>query len=539
MWALGYDGGRSELYKALADSFLVAHVRPARPASGSCRPAQGDEGFIVTWVGTGSSSIASYDVQVSINGGPWRTWLLEDEGDVRRLARRARAMGYAFRVRARDASRQRRAPGTSRRRGAPRRRSGSAGSGACVARRARLPGAARHVAARLGTIDGGTIVAITRGPVTRRRLHLVRGHPADPRVDARSRSWSAACGSPSARASTHARRAVRAPNSTTGRRRDPAARLRRRAAPRPRSARGRGRSPPAPSRPTATAPRTASGCAGRTRGGWTRSSCACWRLDGRLVGTRTIRARSAGGQAWTGTGRSAAGACRTGATPAARRAAGGPDVPRAVGATRRRGPGRPLRRHASTPCARPSPRPRRTNQVISPERRRHARLDPPVARGDGRRRALDRRRSPPRPAPPSGRRRRPARPSRYTWRGTDDARPRASPDGRVPVTLVAARRRGQRGAADRHDRPSTRPPPAVAPAATPARSRPTATRRRHDRSCPGRRRARQRQRRSCSRDRRLIRSWKAAHVAAWKATWNGTRADGRASATGRTRSGST
>ncbi len=102
MWALGYEGGRSELYKALADSFLVAHSAPTAGVR-LLSTSQGDEGFIVKWVGKGSSGIASYDVQVSTNGGPWRTWRSKTKATSDVFLGRS-GVGYAFRVRARDAA---------------------------------------------------------------------------------------------------------------------------------------------------------------------------------------------------------------------------------------------------------------------------------------------------------------------------------------------------------------------------------------------------------------------------------------------------
>ena len=102
MWALGYEGGRRELYKALSASFLVAHAAPTARIR-SLPATAGDEGFIVRWVGKGSSPIASYDVQVSVNGGPWRTWRADTKA-TSDVFLGAHGVRYAFRVRARDGS---------------------------------------------------------------------------------------------------------------------------------------------------------------------------------------------------------------------------------------------------------------------------------------------------------------------------------------------------------------------------------------------------------------------------------------------------
>ena len=73
MWALGYDGGHPELYRALAESFLVDKSAAAGRHPVARRRAQGDEGFVVTWSASDVSAIASYDVQVSGDGGAWAT----------------------------------------------------------------------------------------------------------------------------------------------------------------------------------------------------------------------------------------------------------------------------------------------------------------------------------------------------------------------------------------------------------------------------------------------------------------------------------
>ena len=68
-------------------------------------PVQGDEGFIVSWVGQGTvSRIVSYDVQVSANGGAVAGLALGDKATSDVFLGRT-AAGYAFRVRARDSRR--------------------------------------------------------------------------------------------------------------------------------------------------------------------------------------------------------------------------------------------------------------------------------------------------------------------------------------------------------------------------------------------------------------------------------------------------
>jgi spore germination protein YaaH/flagellar hook assembly protein FlgD len=100
MWALGYEGGRRELYKAISSTLLVAHAAPtARVRSLPANAA--DEGFIVRWTGSGFSRIASYDVQVATNGGPWRSWLTRTKATSEVFQGRDGSR-YSFRVRAID-----------------------------------------------------------------------------------------------------------------------------------------------------------------------------------------------------------------------------------------------------------------------------------------------------------------------------------------------------------------------------------------------------------------------------------------------------
>ena len=162
MWALGYDGGHSELYRAFAESFLVDKSAPQAGIRILTR-TQGDEGFVVSWAATDTSRIVSYDVQVSRNGGSWTSWLtgttatsdvwLGTTGD-----------GYAFRVRARDSKGNTGSWNvTSTWDDAPTLANGGFG-------RITLDGLSYRTgpdtsAARLGRLDAGTIVAITSGPV--------------------------------------------------------------------------------------------------------------------------------------------------------------------------------------------------------------------------------------------------------------------------------------------------------------------------------------------------------------------------------------
>ena len=101
IWALGYDGTRPELY-ALLDAKFVGDQTPPRAGIGALPLVSREQIVPVTWFGVDDlSSIDLYDVQVSVDGGPWAAWLTATTTTSGRYAGRA-GHGYAFRVRARD-----------------------------------------------------------------------------------------------------------------------------------------------------------------------------------------------------------------------------------------------------------------------------------------------------------------------------------------------------------------------------------------------------------------------------------------------------
>ncbi len=163
IWALGYDGGHPELYRALSDSFLVDRTAP-RAGVRMLRTRSVDEGFVVSWAASDTSTVTSFDVQASVDGGAWRAWLT----GTRRTSEVWLATdghGYAFRVRATDSrGNAGRWNTTSRWSASPALEVGGFG-------RVKQDGLSYRAgpdtsAAKLGTLAKGTIVAVTRGPVT-------------------------------------------------------------------------------------------------------------------------------------------------------------------------------------------------------------------------------------------------------------------------------------------------------------------------------------------------------------------------------------
>jgi flagellar hook assembly protein FlgD len=164
IWALGYDDGRPELAQAIVDKFVNDTTAPDAGIV-NLPPTQANAMFPVSWTAVDDSgSVASYDVQVSVDGGPWSDWLT---GTTQTSAQYAGATGhtYAFRVRATDAAGHVGAydvgdTGTT---------VGGLGAGgfASVAVNSLTVRAGPDPAAqKVASVNAGAIVAITGGPVT-------------------------------------------------------------------------------------------------------------------------------------------------------------------------------------------------------------------------------------------------------------------------------------------------------------------------------------------------------------------------------------
>ncbi len=162
IWALGYDGTRPELYRTIVARFLH-DTTPPETGIGVLAPRQGDEGFLVGWSALDLNPIRDYDVQVSVDGGPWRTWLTRTRAtDAIWLGRNGH--GYAFRARATDARGNR---GRWDIASLPAARPVIRPGGFAVVRAATLTMRSRPdtTGAPVATLKAGAIVAVTGGPV--------------------------------------------------------------------------------------------------------------------------------------------------------------------------------------------------------------------------------------------------------------------------------------------------------------------------------------------------------------------------------------
>ena len=100
IWALGFDGARTELRAALAAKFLSDRTPPVVGIE-TLAQTQRDEGFRVAWSSWDASAIAGYDVEASADGGPWRRWYTGTKATSATFSGRD-GHRYAFRVRAKD-----------------------------------------------------------------------------------------------------------------------------------------------------------------------------------------------------------------------------------------------------------------------------------------------------------------------------------------------------------------------------------------------------------------------------------------------------
>ncbi len=162
IWALGYDGTRPELYQALADKFLQ-DTTPPLVGINALSTVQRDLGFAVAWTGHDESSMASYDVQVSTDGGTWADWRAGTTA-TSDVFLGADGHAYAFRARGRDSHGNVSTWDVVSTSTAASLAAG--GFGTVQVDGLKMRAAAGISATILGTLNTGDIVAITGGPAS-------------------------------------------------------------------------------------------------------------------------------------------------------------------------------------------------------------------------------------------------------------------------------------------------------------------------------------------------------------------------------------
>ncbi len=162
IWALGYDGTRPELYSVIVAKFLH-DTTPPETGIDVLAARQGDEGFLVTWTALDMNPIRNYDVQVSVDGGPWKAWLGRTHATGAIWSGRD-GHAYAFRARATDAKGNR---GRWNVANLPIPRPTLRAGGFAVVKAASLTTRTRPdtAAPPVSTLSAGAVVALTRGPV--------------------------------------------------------------------------------------------------------------------------------------------------------------------------------------------------------------------------------------------------------------------------------------------------------------------------------------------------------------------------------------
>ena len=162
IWALGYDGTRPELWNAIKAKFITDTTAPTVGVVTLPTTAV-NPGFMVTWTGIDDVAIASYDTQVSVDGGQWTAWLA--------ATRAASAVWYgldghtyAFRVRARDPKGNVSAWNVASTSPATAASLAVGGFGVVRTDGLAVRAAADPAAAKVGTISTGDLLAIVGGP---------------------------------------------------------------------------------------------------------------------------------------------------------------------------------------------------------------------------------------------------------------------------------------------------------------------------------------------------------------------------------------
>ncbi len=164
IWALGYDGTRPQLWNAIQAKFITDSTPPT--VGIRTLPVRSvNPGIPVAWTGTDDVAIASYDTQVSTDGGAWATWLTATKAGSA-VWPGVDGHVYAFRVRARDLSGNRSAWNVVSTAGQAGPALAVGGFGVVRLDRVGVRSAPDASAARIARVSSGALLAIVGGPKT-------------------------------------------------------------------------------------------------------------------------------------------------------------------------------------------------------------------------------------------------------------------------------------------------------------------------------------------------------------------------------------
>ena len=163
IWALGYDATRPELYWTIGAKF-VRDTTPPLAGIGVLAARRSSARFRVTWSALDLNPIRHYDVQVSVDGKPWRAWRNRTRATGATMVGRI-GHAYAFRVRATDSKGNR---GTWRIANRPTSRPAlrKGGFATVVADSLTVRSRPDTAGAVVTELSLGDVVAITGGPVS-------------------------------------------------------------------------------------------------------------------------------------------------------------------------------------------------------------------------------------------------------------------------------------------------------------------------------------------------------------------------------------
>ena len=164
VWALGFDGAYQDMARALSTAFLVDHSAPQAGIE-LLPPQSPDEGFAVAWSASDVSTVRSYDVEASIDGGDWQPWLTKTRV-TSNVWLGHDGHSYAFRVRATDARGNVGAWNVTLTDATTPTSLAAGGFGRVTRNGLAYRAGPSTSAAKLGSLPAGTLVALTSGPVS-------------------------------------------------------------------------------------------------------------------------------------------------------------------------------------------------------------------------------------------------------------------------------------------------------------------------------------------------------------------------------------